>query len=406
MSFELHKIRRDFPILSIQINGKPLVYFDNGATAQKPRVVIEKEAEFYRRSNSSIHRGIHTLSDRATEAYEKARQTVADFINAGSSREIVFTSGTTGSINGVAFSFGEKYIDQGDEILITEMEHHANLVPWQMLCERKGARLRVLPFNDKGELEVEKLPSLLNGRTRIMAVVHTSNSLGTVNPVKEMIRIAHERNVPVLVDGAQSIQHGHTDVQDLDCDFFVFSGHKCYAPNGIGILYGKEKWLEDLPPFQGGGDMVDRVSFEETTYNDLPFKFEAGTTNYVGAIVMGTALEYLEDIGLDEIKKWEEELRAHATEKFESIDTVKIFGTAEHKIPIFSFLLENIHPYDAGSLLDKLGIAVRTGTHCTQPVMQHYGITGTIRASMAFYNTKEEIDILHDGILRIREMLS
>jgi cysteine desulfurase/selenocysteine lyase len=403
---QIEQIRKDFPILSTQVYGKPIVYFDNGATTQKPRIVIDAISEFYREKNSSIHRGMHFLSEKSTEAYEQARETVRHFINAGSSNEIIFTSGATASINAVAFSFGEKFIKSDDEILISGMEHHANLVPWQMLCERKKAHLRVFPLERNGELNLEKYTGIFSEKTRLVAFTHVSNTLGTVNPVKEMIRLAHQHNVPVLIDGAQAIQHGHVDVQDMDCDFYVFSGHKVYGPTGIGILYGKEKWLEELPPYQGGGDMVDNVTFEKTTYNVLPFKFEAGTTNYVGAIGLKTALDYISAIGVEKILGYEKSLLNYATEKLNSIDGLKIYGTAENKISIISFLLENIHPYDAGMVLDKLGIAVRTGTHCNQPVMDYYGISGTLRASMVFYNTREEVDRLYEGLLKVKKMFS
>jgi len=401
---DIKTIRQDFPILQEQVYGKPLVYLDNGATTQKPRVVIDTLEELYRKRNSSIHRGIHFLSEEMTEAYETARDTVRKFINASSTTEVIFTHGATESINAVAFSFGEKYVKKGDEVLITEMEHHSNIVPWQMLCERKEAKLKVVPFKDKGHLDLDAYRSLLNEKTRIVAVTHASNSLGTVNPVKEMIRLAHEKNIPVLVDGAQIVQHGKVDVRDLDCDFFVFSGHKIFGPTGIGVLYGKEELLEAIPPYQGGGDMVDCVKFELTTYNELPYKFEAGTTHYTGAIGLGKALEYINGLGQENIIAYEKELMDYATKKLKSIKGLKIYGNADEKISVISFLLKDVHPYDAGMVLDKMGIAVRTGTHCTQPVMDHYGIAGTIRASMVFYNTPEEIDVLVAGIERIKKM--
>ncbi len=405
LGFDINKIRNDFPILQEKIYGdKPLIYLDNGATTQKPNVVIDYINQLHSRFNSSIHRGVHFLSEKATEEYETARKTVQSFIGANSSDEIVFTSGTTGSINGLAFSFGERYIRSGDEIIISEMEHHANIVPWQMLCERKGAKLKVIPFNDKGELSLEDYRKLITDRTRLVNVVFISNSLGTVNPVKEIIDIAHEHNIPVLLDGAQAIQHTKVNVSELDCDFFVFSGHKIYGPTGIGVLYGKEKWLNELPPFQGGGDMVDVVTFEKTTYNKVPFKFEAGTTNYIGAIAMARALDYVSDLGIDNIMQYEAELLKYATEKFDALDGVTIYGKADKKASIISFLINGVHPYDAGMVIDKMGIAVRTGTHCTQPVMQHYKIDGTIRASLALYNTKEEIDLLCDAISRVKAM--
>jgi len=405
LSLDITKIRNDFPILSQQVYGKPLVYFDNGATTQKPRAVIDKINELHASTNSSIHRGIHYLSEQATEAYEAARENIRAFINARHAHEIIFTSGATGSINAVAFSFGEKYVKEGDEIVITAMEHHANIVPWQMLCERKGARLKVIPFNENGELKQEELLPLLSDKTKLIAVTQVSNTLGTINDVKSIIRIAHENDIPVLVDGAQAIQHLNVDVQDLDCEFYVFSGHKIYGPTGIGVLYGKEKWLNELPPYQGGGDMVDTVTLEKTTYNELPLKFEAGTTNYIGAIGLGTAIDYLKETGISEIHEWEQKLFSYANQKLSAVEGIRIFGTAKEKIAIFSFLLGNIHQYDAGMLLDKMGIAVITGTHCTQPIMQQFGISGTIRASLAFYNTTEEVDLLLEALAKVKEML-
>jgi cysteine desulfurase / selenocysteine lyase len=401
---QIEQIRKDFPILSTKVYGKPIVYFDNGATTQKPLVVIDTISEFYSGKNSSVHRGVHFLSEKSTAAYELARETIRNYIRAKSSKEIIFTSGATGSINTVAFSFGEKFIKANDEIMISGMEHHANIVPWQMLCERKKSRLRIFPFESNGELDLEKYKKLFSEKTRLVAFTHVSNTLGTVNNVKEMIRLAHEHNVPVLVDGAQAIQHGHVDVQDLDCDFYVFSGHKVYGPTGIGVLYGKEKWLEEMPPYQGGGDMVDIVTFEKTTYNVLPLKFEAGTTNYVGAIGLKTAIDYVTSIGIGKIATYEKELLDYSTQKLNSIEGLKIYGTAKNKISIISFLLENVHQYDAGMVLDKLGIAVRTGTHCNQPVMDFYGISGTLRASLVFYNTRDEIDRFYEGLLKIKKM--
>ena len=406
MNFDVYKIRKDFPILDRKIYNKPLVYLDNGATTQKPACVIDCINDFHKSRNSSIHRGLHYLSEQATESYEAARKTVQEFINAGSSREIIFTSGTTGSINGLARSFGEKYIDEGDEILITAMEHHSNIVPWQMLCERKKAILRVIPFNDEGELLMDEYEKLLNDKTRIVAVIHVSNTLGTVNPVEEIISKAHQMGIPVLVDGAQSVQHLEVDVQKMDCDFFVFSGHKTYGPTGIGVLYGKEKWLEEMSPFQGGGEMVANVTFEKTTYNEIPFKFEAGTTNYIGAIALAEALKYIDKTGKQSIGDHESELLKYATERISESADVKIYGTAKNKISILSFLINNIHPYDAGMIFDKMGVAVRTGTHCAQPVMDRYNIDGTIRASFALYNTKEEVDTLCRAVEKARLMFS
>jgi cysteine desulfurase/selenocysteine lyase len=406
MAFDIQQIRSDFPILQQQVYNKPLVYLDNGATTQKPRVVIDTIRDLQEKQNSSIHRGIHYLSEQMTSRYEAARETVRAFLNARSTNEIVFTSGATGSINAVAFSFGEKHVSAGDEVLISEMEHHSNIVPWQMLCERKGAHLKVIPFNDQGELELEKLDGLLTDKTRIVALTHASNSLGTINPVREVIRRAHERGIPVMLDGAQMVQHGEVDVRELDCDFYVFSSHKIFGPTGSGVLYGKESLLEELPPYQGGGDMVDQVRFDGTTYNMLPFKFEAGTTHYTGAIGLATALEYLQGIGFEAIAQYEKELIDNSLEKLRGIPELTLYGESNDRISVFSFLLDQIHSYDAGMILDKMGIAVRTGTHCTQPVMDHYGIEGTIRASLVFYNTMEEVDILVEGIERAIQMLS
>ena len=402
----IRQIRDDFPILDQQVNGRPLVYLDNGATTQKPRIVLETIENVYNRRNGNVHRGGHYLSLMTTEQYEAARETVRKFINAKETHEIVFTHGTTSSINAVAFSFGEKYVGAGDEIIVTEMEHHANIVPWQMLCERKGARLKVLPVDERGELITEKLEELITAKTKLLALTQVSNVLGTVNPVKEIIEKAHARNVPVLVDGAQGVQHGLADVQALDCDFYVFSGHKIYGPTGIGVLYGKEKWLEEMPPWQGGGDMIKKVTFEKTTYQDLPLKFEAGTMNYIGAIGMAAAINYLKNLGMQEIVSREEELLHHATERLLQIPGMRIYGTAPRKTAILSFLIDEIHPSDTGMILDKLGIAVRTGHHCAEPLMDRYGIPGTVRASFAFYNTEEEADRLYQGLLKVKEMLN
>jgi cysteine desulfurase/selenocysteine lyase len=406
VNFDVSKIREDFPILSQKVYNKPLVYLDNGATTQKPFCVINCINNFYLNRNSSIHRGLHYLSEQATESYENARKTVKEFINAKFPHEVIFTSGTTGSINGLALSFGEKYIHEGDEIIITAMEHHSNIVPWQMLCERKKALLKIIPFTDEGELMTDELEHLLTPRTRIVGVIHVSNALGSINPVEDIIKKAHQRNIPVLIDGAQSIQHLEVDVQKLDCDFFVFSGHKIYGPTGIGVLYGKEKWLEDMEPFQGGGEMVETVTFEKTTYNELPFKFEAGTTNYIAAIALGEALKYVSSIGKKNIAEHESVLLEYATKKIEDLGDIKIYGTAKNKISILSFIIGNINPYDAGMIFDKMGVAVRTGTHCAQPVMQRYNIDGTIRTSFALYNTRQEIDILCDAIEKVKSMLT
>ena len=406
MAFDINKVRSDFPILNQQVYNKPLVYLDNGATTQKPAAVIDTVKELQSLHNASIHRGIHYLSEQMTSRYEEARERVRLFLNASSSKEIIFTSGATASINTLAFSFGEKYIHKGDEILISEMEHHSNIVPWQMLCERKEAHLKVIPFDDSGTLKLDELDLLLTERTRIVALAHASNSLATINPVKEVIRRAHEKGIPVMLDGAQMVQHGGVDVQGLDCDFYVFSSHKIFGPTGSGVLYGKESLLEELPPYQGGGDMVDQVTFQKTSYNRLPFKFEAGTANYIGAIGLASALEYVMKLGLDEIRSHEAMLTQYTLERLEKIPGLVLYGRASERISVFSFLLENIHPYDTGMILDKMGIAVRTGTHCTQPVMDHFGIEGTIRASLVFYNTTEEVDQLVSGIERCIQMLS
>jgi len=403
---DISEIRSDFPILQRRVYDKPLIYFDNGATSQKPLCVVDAVKEVYTTYNGNIHRGVHAMSDLTSEAYENSREKVRSFINAGSREEIIFTSGTTGSINSVAFSFGERYIKKGDEIILSNLEHHANIVPWQMMCERKGALLKVIPVNDNGEILFDEYLKLLSDRTRIVSVTQASNALGTILPVKEIIEAAHSHNIPVLIDGAQGIQHGIVDVQSLDCDFYVFSGHKIYGPTGIGILYGKEKWLSELPPYQGGGDMVDKVTFERTTYNELPFKFEAGTMNYSGAIGLGRALDYVTDLGREEISIREKMLLDYATRRLSAIDGLRIYGNSANKISIISFLLKDIHQYDAGMILDKLGIAVRTGTHCAQPVMDRFGIEGTVRVSMCFYNTIEEIDILGTGIEKVISMFS
>ncbi len=402
----ISEIRADFPILGVKVYGKPLIYFDNGATTQKPLCVLEAIKDVYTKFNGNIHRGVHAMSDMTSEAYENAREKVRAFINASKREEIVFTSGTTGSINAIAFSFGEKYIKQGDEIIISALEHHANIVPWQMLCERKDAKLRIIPVNNNGEIILEEFRNLISPRTKIVAVSQVSNALGIILPVKEIIDLAHSENIPVLVDGAQGIQHGIVDVASLDCDFYAFSGHKIYGPTGIGVLYGKEKWLTEMPPYQGGGDMVEKVTFEKTTYNELPFKFEAGTMNYAGAIGLARALDYVIELGREEIEAREKMLLDYATKRLLGIENLRIFGNSADKIPIISFLLKDIHQYDAGTILDKMGIAVRTGNHCAQPVMTRFGIDGTVRISMCFYNTTEEIDVLGTGIEKVISMLS
>ncbi len=402
----IEAIRGDFPILVTKVHGKPLIYLDNGATTQKPLQVIETMDELYRTANANVHRGVHRLSDMVSERYEAARETVRAFINAPRREEVIFTANTTASINAVAFSFGERFVGEGDEIIISGMEHHANIVPWQMLCGRKGSKLKVIPFTDEGVLDLDAYRSMISGRTRIVAVTHVSNVLGTVNPVKEIVSEAHRHGIPVLVDGAQGVQHGTTDVTEIGCDFYVFSGHKAYGPNGIGVLYGRAELLNEMPPWQGGGDMVANVTFEKTTYNELPFKFEAGTTNFTGAIGMAAALDYLTALGREAVAEREQALLAQATAGLSAIEGMRIYGTAPHKVSVVSFLPGKIHQYDAGMILDKMGIAVRTGTHCAQPLMERYGISGNIRASIAFYNTEQEIEALVQGVRRATEMLA
>ena len=403
---QLQQIRADFPILSEKIYNKDLIYFDNGATTQKPRCVVEKMEEGYYHLNANIHRGVHYLSQKATEAHEAARSTVAEFLQAGKREEIIFTRGTTEAINLVATSFGEAFCKAGDEVIVSVMEHHSNIVPWQMLCERKGMKLRVIPMNERGELNLDVYKSLLNERTKIVSVTHVSNVLGTINPVAEIIRLAHEQNVPVLVDGAQAVPHIAVNVTELDADFYVFSAHKIYGPTGIGVLYGKEILLNAIPPYQGGGEMIATVTFEKTTYNELPFKFEAGTPDYIGSTALAEALRYVQKIGLENIANHEHELLTYGTERLLEIEGMRIIGTAENKSSVISFLVGNIHPYDIGMLLDKLGIAVRTGHHCAQPLIDSLGIPGTVRASFAFYNTKEEIDVFIEALKRVVGMLS
>lgn len=397
--------REDFPILSQQVYKKPLIYFDNAATTQKPNVVIDGLSQYYQTINSNIHRGVHCLSQQATEEFELARKAVQRFINAPHDYEIVFTRGATESINLVAASFGRTYIQADDEIIISEMEHHSNIVPWQFLCEDRGARLRVLPFSDNGELRLEQLEELITSKTKIIALTHVSNTLGTINPVREIIRIAHSHNIPVMVDGAQAVAHSAVDVQELDCDFYCFSGHKMYAPMGIGIMYGKEKWLREMKPYQGGGEMISTVTFEKTIYNDLPFKFEAGTPAVGDVIGLRKAIEYMQQTGIQRIADYEQELLSYATEELRKIPGLRIIGEAAHKAAVVSFLVGEIHPYDMGVLLDHQGVAVRTGHHCTQPIMDHFHIPGTVRASFALYNTKEEIDTLVRAVEKAAQML-
>jgi cysteine desulfurase/selenocysteine lyase len=404
--FEINAIRNDFPILSRKIYGKNLIYFDNAATTQKPECVINKVSEMYSSLNSNIHRAVHFLSDACTNEYEQAREVIRKYINAEKLSEIIFTKGTTESVNLVAHSFGEKFIQKGDIILATESEHHSNIVPWQLLCERKQAVLKMIPINEKGEIIFEQFENLLSEKVKLVAVAHVSNSLGTVNDIHRIIKKAHEFNAKVLIDGAQSVQHFDIDVKESDCDFFAFSGHKIYAETGIGVLYGKENILEQMPPFLGGGDMIKNVSFAKTEYADLPLKFEAGTPNYVGAVSIGEAIKYISKIGLDEIHRHENELLKYAEEKLAQIPNLKKYGTAEKKSGLISFRIGNIHHYDTGMILDKLGVAVRTGTHCAEPAMQHFGILGTVRASFAFYNTKEEIDELYNGLLKVQKMFA
>lgn len=401
---DVNKIREDFPILARTVYGKPLVYLDNGATTQKPRCVVDAITDEYYSVNANVHRGVHFLSQKATELHEAARETVRRFINAESSNEIIFTRGTTESINLMAFSFGEAFLKEGDEVIVSTMEHHSNIVPWQMLGIRKGVKLRVIPINDAGELDMEEFGRMFNEKTRFVSVAHVSNVLGTINPVREIIRIAHSHDVPVMIDGAQSIPHIPVDVRELDADFYVFSGHKIYGPTGIGVFYGKEKWLDRMPPYQGGGEMIQNVSFEKTTYNELPYKFEAGTPDYIGSNALAVALNYVSAIGMKEIEAYEHELTRYAMEKMQQIEGMRIFGTAHDKSSVISFLVGNIHHLDMGTLLDRLGIAVRTGHHCAEPLMHRFGIEGTVRASFGFYNTKEEIDILVKGIERVRQM--
>lgn len=401
---DITKIRADFPILSREIYGKPLVYFDNGATTQKPRCVVDAIVEEYYSVNANVHRGVHFLSQQATELHEGSRETVRQFINARSTSEVIFTRGTTEAINLVAFCFGEEFMSEGDEVIISTMEHHSNIVPWQLLAARKGITIKVIPMSDQGELLLDEYEELFSERTKIVSIAHISNVLGTINPIKKMIETAHVHGVPVLIDGAQSVPHMQIDVQDLDADFFAFSGHKVYGPTGVGVLYGKEEWLDKLPPYQGGGEMIQSVSFERTTFNELPFKFEAGTPDYIGTTGLAKALNYVSSIGMEQIVAHDQELTAYAMQRLKEIEGMRIFGEAEHKSSVISFLVGNIHHFDMGTLLDRLGIAVRTGHHCAEPLMRRLGIEGTVRASLALYNTKEEIDGLIVGIERVRKM--
>jgi cysteine desulfurase/selenocysteine lyase len=405
MTLDIRKIRDDFPILNQTVHGKPLVYFDNAATTQKPTPVIEAEADVYRKINSNIHRGVHHLSNVCTEAFEEVRKKVADFVNADSREEIIFTRGTTESVNLLSSSLGETYLQNGDEVILSEMEHHSNIVPWQLLEKRKGIKVKVIPVTDQGELDMEAFKALFSAQTRMVAITHISNVMGTINPIKEVIDFAHSKDVPVMIDGAQAIHHVPVDVQELDCDFYVFSGHKMYAPTGVGVLYGKRKWLEQMPPYQGGGEMIDKVSFSGTSFNDLPYKFEAGTPNYAGVIGLGSALDYLLNQGLETIWEYEHKLFEYALEKMKSVPDIRFIGEAKEHTSVISFLLGNSHPFDVGTLLDKLGFALRTGHHCAQPLMDKMGIPGTVRASFAFYNSREEVDRLIDALNRVSVML-
>lgn len=404
LAFDVRKVREDFPILKRQMQGKPLVYLDNAATSQKPQVVIDAICRCYTTENSNIHRGVHWLSEQATLAYEGARSKVRCFLNASSDREIIFVRGTTEAINLVAHSYGRSRLQQGDEIIVSAMEHHSNIVPWQILCEEKGAVLRVIPMNDRGELLIDEYEKLLNDRTKMVAVAHISNALGTINPVKQIIEMAHWWGAPVLVDGAQSAPHVKVDVRDLDCDFYTLSGHKLYGPTGVGILYGKEALLEAMPPYHGGGDMISTVTFEKTLYNGPPSKFEAGTPHIAGGIGLGTAIDYVTDIGFDAISAYEHDLLLYATEAFSSLSGVRLIGTARQKASILSFVMDRVHPHDIGTVLDSEGIAIRTGHHCAQPVMKRFGVPATARASFAFYNMKEEVDVLVSAIHKVSEV--
>lgn len=404
ISFDVETIRKDFPILASSVYGKPLVYLDNAATTQKPQCVLDALTKYYTEQNANIHRGVHFLSEVATFEYEKARGKVKNFLNAADSKEIIFTKGTTDGINLVAHSYGRTFINAGDEVIISAMEHHSNIVPWQLLCEERSAALKVIPMNDEGELLLDEFEKMLSPKTKIVAVAYVSNSLGTINPIKKIIELSHANGTPVLIDGAQSVAHMKVDVRALECDFFAFSGHKMFGPTGIGALYGKQQWLEKMVPYQGGGDMIRSVTFEKTTYNDLPFKFEAGTPNIAGGIGLGAAIDYIQKIGLDSITEYEHELLEYATDSLQTIDGLRIIGTAKEKAGVISFILDHAHPHDIGTIIDREGIAIRTGHHCTQPVMQRFGIPATARASLAMYNTKEEIDKLVQSIQKVKEI--
>lgn len=403
---EFTTIRKDFPLLDRMVNNKPLVYFDNGATAQKPQVVIDTINHYYEFQNANIHRGVHSLSQEITIAYEQARTTIQEYINAAFAHEIIFTKGTTDAINLVASSFGKRFVKDGDEILISSMEHHSNIIPWQQLCAEKNAKLKVVPINTQGEIEIPRLKELLSARTRLLAITHVSNTLGTINPIKEIIAIAHELDIPVLIDGAQAIPHLEVDVRDLDADFYCFSAHKLFGPTGLGVLYGKEKWLNEMPPYQTGGGVIKTVTFEETVFADLPLKFEAGTPHIAGGIGLATAINYIKRIGIHNITHYENKLLEYTTKRLGEIPELRIIGAAQHKAAVVSFVVEGIHPFDIGVILDKQGIAVRTGHHCTQPLMQIYNIPGTVRISLAFYNTLEEIDMFINALKKAIKMLT
>ncbi|MBN2165681.1 MAG: cysteine desulfurase [Marinilabiliaceae bacterium] len=406
MAFDFEKIKNDFPILDQKIYNKQLIYFDNAATSQTPLQVIEAEANVYKTYNSNIHRGVHCLSNKCTEAFEDVRKRTAKFLNARNNFEIIFTKGATESINLVAFSFVNTFLNKGDEIIISEMEHHSNIVPWQLMKQYKGIALKIIPVNEQGELNIEAFQNLLSPKTKLLAITHISNALGTINPIKKLIDIAHNNGTKVLIDGAQAVQHIKVDVQELDCDFYVFSGHKLYGPTGTGVLFGKEDLLNSMIPYQGGGEMIQTVSFEKTTFNELPYKFEAGTPNYAGIIGLGAAIDYINEIGLDNITAYENELHKYAESQLLTIPGLRIIGTAKHKTSVTSFLVDNIHPYDMGMMLDKIGIAVRTGHHCAQPIMDKFKIPGTVRASFAFYNSKDEIDSFVSGVRKVKQMFA
>jgi cysteine desulfurase/selenocysteine lyase len=404
--WDVERIRQDFPALQQQVHGRPLVYLDNAATSQKPRAVLDALVAYYSFDNANVHRGVHLLSERATEAYEGARARIQRHLNAASPREIVFVRQATEGINLVMASYGRRFVGAGDEIVISAIEHHANIVPWQMLCEEKGARLRVVPIDDRGDLLMEEYARLLGPRTKLVAMTQVSNALGTVTPIEDVVGLAHRQNIPVLIDGAQAVPHQPVDVRDLDCDFYVFSGHKAYGPTGIGVLYGKEHWLERMPPFQGGGDMIKSVTFEKTTYNELPYKFEAGTPHIAGAIGLAAGLEYIAGLGLEQIRDYEHELLAYGTELLSAIPGVRLIGTARHKAAVLSFVLDGVHAHDLGTILDQHGVAIRAGHHCAMPVMQRFGVPATARASLAFYNTRAELEVLATAIEQAREIFA